>query len=86
VYVCFSLWFCRFVSVTLCVCLCVSLFLSVSVNMGAHLCVHVYLKGIFFLVCVKVGVNVIVGDCVCCSVQVCEYVQVCVTECVWIGV
>jgi hypothetical protein len=66
VYVCFSLWFCRFVSVTLCVCLCVSLFLSVSVNMGVHLCVHVYLKGILFFVCVRVGANVIVGDCVCC--------------------
>jgi len=39
-----------------------------------------------FFVCVRVGANVIVGDCVCCSVQVCEYVQVCVIECVWIGV
>jgi hypothetical protein len=72
--------------VCICVCLILSLLLSVRVNIGVHLCVHVHLKGIFYFVCVKVGVNVIVGDCVCCSVQVCEYVQVCVTECVWIGV
>jgi hypothetical protein len=82
VYVCFSFWLCRIVSVTLCVCLCVSLFLSVSVKMGVHLWVHVYLKGIFFFVCVRVGVNVIVGD----SVGVVEYRCVSMCRCVWLSV
>jgi hypothetical protein len=59
-----------------CVFVCESIF--ECMNMGVHWCVHVYLKGIFFLVCVRVGVNVIVGD----SVGVVDYRCVSMCRCV----